>query len=157
MWVKCNPNPLGKTTGDCVVRAIAIATDQSWRKTYRHLCDIGDRQADMPNSKNPFMQKFQQFRQMFRGDPRQQPRVQGWRHERTIQPQRQQLRRKVQPWIQPERRCDGSSADDHGRSTGRTDQDGCEAADGPNGKSAVIKESLRRRLSIFVRSQSGKP
>ena len=50
MWIRCNPNPLGKTTGDCVVRAIAIATDQSWRKTYRHLCDIGDRQADMPSS-----------------------------------------------------------------------------------------------------------
>ena len=31
MWIRCNPNPLGKTTGDCVVRAIAIATDQSRR------------------------------------------------------------------------------------------------------------------------------
>ncbi len=50
MWVKCNPNPLGKTTGDCVVRALAIATDQSWRQTYRQLCELGEIHADMPNS-----------------------------------------------------------------------------------------------------------
>lgn len=50
MWVKCNPNPLGKMTGDCVVRALAIATDQSWRETYRQLCDLGAIHADMPNS-----------------------------------------------------------------------------------------------------------
>ena len=41
MWIKCNPNPLGKQTGDCVVRAIAIATGQSWRDTYRELCKVG--------------------------------------------------------------------------------------------------------------------
>ena len=40
MWIKCNPNPLGKATGDCVVRAIAIATAQSWRTVYRGLCDL---------------------------------------------------------------------------------------------------------------------
>ena len=50
MWIRCNPNPLGKTTGDCVVRAIAIATDQSWRRTYRQLCDLGEIHADMPSS-----------------------------------------------------------------------------------------------------------
>ena len=50
MWIKCNPNPLGKTTGDCVIRAIAIATDRSWRKVYRDLCETGERMADMPNS-----------------------------------------------------------------------------------------------------------
>lgn len=50
MWVQCNPNPLGRQTGDCVVRAIAIATDSSWRDTYRELCRIGEREADLPNS-----------------------------------------------------------------------------------------------------------
>ena len=50
MWVKCNPNPLGRQTGDCVVRAIAIATDHSWRETYRDLCRIGEIEADLPNS-----------------------------------------------------------------------------------------------------------
>ena len=50
MWVKCNPNPGGRQTGDCVVRAIAIATGQSWRRTYRDLCRIGEIEGDMPNS-----------------------------------------------------------------------------------------------------------
>ncbi len=50
MWVRCNPNPLGKQTGDCVIRAIAIATDQSWRETYRDLCRIGEINGDLPNS-----------------------------------------------------------------------------------------------------------
>lgn len=50
MWVKCNPNPLGKSTSDCVVRAIAIATDQSWRRTYRSLCEMGEIECEMPSS-----------------------------------------------------------------------------------------------------------
>lgn len=50
MWIRCNPNPLGKQTGDCVIRAIAIVTDQSWRETYRDLCREGERMADLPNS-----------------------------------------------------------------------------------------------------------
>lgn len=49
MWIKCNPNPLGKQTSDCVVRAIAIATERSWRRVYRELCDLGDVEAEMPN------------------------------------------------------------------------------------------------------------
>ena len=50
MWVKCNPNPLGKDTSDCVIRAIAIATDKSWKRTYRELCDLGEIEAEMPSS-----------------------------------------------------------------------------------------------------------
>ncbi len=50
MYIHCNPNPLGKQLGDCAVRAIAIATNQSWRKTYDELCEEGRRQADLPAS-----------------------------------------------------------------------------------------------------------
>lgn len=50
MWVRCNPNPVGKETGDCVIRAIAIATDQSWRKAYWALCEKGAIMGDLPNS-----------------------------------------------------------------------------------------------------------
>ena len=50
MWVRCNPNPLGRETGDCVIRAIAIATNQSWRETYRDLCRMGETEGDLPNS-----------------------------------------------------------------------------------------------------------
>lgn len=50
MFVKCNPNPVGRETGDCVIRAIAIATDQSWRETYRVLCRYGEIEGDLPNN-----------------------------------------------------------------------------------------------------------
>ena len=50
MWIRCNPNPLGKQTGDCVVRAISIALEQSWKRTYRELCDLGEIEAEMPNA-----------------------------------------------------------------------------------------------------------
>lgn len=50
MWIQCNPNPVGRQADDCVVRAIAIATGQSWRETYRDLCRIGEREGDLPNS-----------------------------------------------------------------------------------------------------------
>ena len=50
MWIRCNPNPLGKQTSDCVVRAIAIATNRSWRNVYRDLCELGGIECEMPNS-----------------------------------------------------------------------------------------------------------
>ena len=33
-----------------MIRAVAIATDQSWRETYRDLCRIGEHMGDLPNS-----------------------------------------------------------------------------------------------------------
>jgi len=50
MFVRCNPNPMGRETGDCVIRAIAIATDKSWREAYWALCELGAIQGDLPNS-----------------------------------------------------------------------------------------------------------
>jgi hypothetical protein len=50
LWIRCNPNPLGKQTSDCVVRAIAIATEQSWKRTYQELCELGEIEAEMPNA-----------------------------------------------------------------------------------------------------------
>lgn len=50
MWIRCNPNPLGKQTGDCVVRAIAVATGRSWRGVYRDLCELGEIECELPNS-----------------------------------------------------------------------------------------------------------
>ena len=50
MWIRCNPNPLGKVTGDCVVRAIAVATSQSWRRVYDDLCDLGRIECELPNT-----------------------------------------------------------------------------------------------------------
>ena len=49
MWIRCNPNPLGKQASDCVVRSISIALNQSWKRTYRDLCELGEIECDMPN------------------------------------------------------------------------------------------------------------
>lgn len=48
-WIKTNLNPLGKRTGDCVVRAIAFATGQSWDATFWDLCDKGFLRGEMPS------------------------------------------------------------------------------------------------------------
>ena len=50
MYVFLNLNPLGLRHGDCVVRAIAKALDQTWEKTYVELCVEGFNFGDMPNS-----------------------------------------------------------------------------------------------------------
>ena len=50
MFIRCNPNPLGKQLGDCVVRAIAIATSQGWRQTYDELCEAFRQQNALPEA-----------------------------------------------------------------------------------------------------------
>lgn len=50
MWVRCNPNPLGKQANDCVVRAIAVAMERSWADVYADLCREGRKACDMPSS-----------------------------------------------------------------------------------------------------------
>lgn len=48
-WKYLNANPLKKRTGDCVVRAIAFATEQPWDRVYWDLCDKGFLRAEMPS------------------------------------------------------------------------------------------------------------
>jgi len=50
MWIYTNPNPTEKRTGDCVIRAISIITDESWEFTYMELCKEGLLMADLPNA-----------------------------------------------------------------------------------------------------------
>lgn len=45
-----NENPVEARVGDCTVRAIAFATDQSWEKTYWGICFEGYIQHDMPSA-----------------------------------------------------------------------------------------------------------
>ena len=49
MWRYLNLNPRGIHTGDCVVRACAFATGQSWDQTYEELCDEGFERKEMPS------------------------------------------------------------------------------------------------------------
>lgn len=50
MYVKTNPNPAKKNVGDCVVRAVCVATDQPWLKVYDAICDTGGEEYDMPSA-----------------------------------------------------------------------------------------------------------
>lgn len=50
MYQFYNPNPLGKLTGDCSVRAICAALDLDWDEAYALICANGFAMADMPNA-----------------------------------------------------------------------------------------------------------
>lgn len=49
-FVKCNINPEKKSTGDCTVRAIAVALGQGWEKTYTGICAKGFEMSEMPST-----------------------------------------------------------------------------------------------------------
>lgn len=49
--IKYNANPKGWKTGDCVIRAICTATEQSWDKVYEDLTALGFKKKRMPNDK----------------------------------------------------------------------------------------------------------
>jgi hypothetical protein len=52
MYIFFNNNPQGLKIGDCVVRAISAAMNQSWERTYVDLCIEGFTFRDMPNANN---------------------------------------------------------------------------------------------------------
>lgn len=47
-----NPNPLKKNVGDCVIRAFAMAFDESWRDAYIRIALYGLEKCDIPSSNN---------------------------------------------------------------------------------------------------------
>lgn len=47
-----NPNPRLNLTGDCVIRALAIAQDKTWDDIYLTLMSYGYDMKDMPSSNN---------------------------------------------------------------------------------------------------------
>ncbi len=50
MWVRYNPNPTGRSVGDCAVRAVAKALNIDWETAYRMISDNGYAMGDMPSS-----------------------------------------------------------------------------------------------------------
>ena len=50
MYIFFNNNPQGLKIGDCVIRAISAAMNQSWERTYVDLCIEGFMYKDMPNA-----------------------------------------------------------------------------------------------------------
>ena len=54
MWRKFNPNPCGRSVGDCAVRAVAVALGVSWEDAYIMIADAGLNMCDMPSSDSVF-------------------------------------------------------------------------------------------------------
>lgn len=50
MFVFDNPNPSGSYVGDCVIRAISIASGRSWYEIFVDLCLKALNMYDMPSS-----------------------------------------------------------------------------------------------------------
>lgn len=50
MWMYYNPNPTGRSVGDCAVRAVAKALDVDWETAYIMICANGFAMGDMPSS-----------------------------------------------------------------------------------------------------------
>ena len=49
MWKYANPNPCRQEEPDCVVRAIALATDQDWEDVHWDLCTLSHIRCTMPS------------------------------------------------------------------------------------------------------------
>lgn len=49
-WIKYNPNPTGRSVGDCAVRAVAKALNIGWEKAYVLIVMNGFAMGDMPSS-----------------------------------------------------------------------------------------------------------
>lgn len=50
MYARFNPNPEGRSVGDCTVRALSKALGQSWEQTYVDLALEGFKRGDLPNA-----------------------------------------------------------------------------------------------------------
>lgn len=57
-----NENPKNsKSSGDCVIRAIAFATGNGWDKTYSDLCALGLKMKAMPNDNKVYRKYLEQL------------------------------------------------------------------------------------------------
>lgn len=50
MWVYYNPNPAGRSVGDCTVRAVAKALDIDWETAFTKLAAAAFNMSDMQSS-----------------------------------------------------------------------------------------------------------
>ena len=50
MWMYYQPNPCGRSVGDCAIRAVSKALNISWEEAYNLVCDAGFKMCDMPSS-----------------------------------------------------------------------------------------------------------
>ena len=50
MWVKYNPNPIGRSVGDCAIRAVAKALNITWEEAFALIAKDAYLMGDMPSS-----------------------------------------------------------------------------------------------------------
>lgn len=50
MWIYYNPNPTGRSVGDCSIRAVAKALDIDWETSFNLVSDNAYAMGDMPSS-----------------------------------------------------------------------------------------------------------
>lgn len=50
MFNAYNANPINARVGDCTIRAISVATGQSWEQTYTEMAVFGYMRSDMPSA-----------------------------------------------------------------------------------------------------------
>ena len=50
MWIKYNPNPVGRNVGDCAIRAVSAALNISWEEAYDLVSNAARAMGDMPSS-----------------------------------------------------------------------------------------------------------
>ncbi len=58
MWIEYLNNPFGLRVGDCVIRAISKALNQSWEKTYIDLCVQGFMMEDADPKQRETLKKW---------------------------------------------------------------------------------------------------
>ena len=61
MWVKYNPNPVGRQVGDCAVRATTKALNMDWESAYALLSTNGFLMGDMPSSDSVWGATLRQY------------------------------------------------------------------------------------------------
>lgn len=61
LWKRFNPNPQGRITGDCTVRALCAVTGKDWDTMHRELCDLSREMADMPASDRVWWELLRQY------------------------------------------------------------------------------------------------
>lgn len=57
MWIKYDPNPVRGGQEDCVIRALTMATGNTWNTVYWDLCHLG-RQFGIWGNKNLVWRKY---------------------------------------------------------------------------------------------------
>lgn len=88
MYIYYNANPLGKNTGDCVIRAISTITGLSWHDVFLDLAELANINCQMMDDNDIWHEylvqlgfknkpinwpcaQIRQFQQGLRGDPQQ--------------------------------------------------------------------------------------